>query len=76
MGSVRFTNIRVEGDWIYADAYDVDYKVSGHIKVHKTEELFETDCKEFNRFQQAAWAMRKKLARGKIKDNICAIVWG
>lgn len=48
MGSVRFTNIRVEGDWIYADAYDVDYKVSGHIKVHKTEELFETDCKEFN----------------------------
>lgn len=73
---VNFYNIRVEGDWIYADAYDEDYKVSGHIKVHKTEELFETDCKEFNQFQKAAWSLVKKVERKKIKNNMCTIAWG
>lgn len=33
---VKFTNIRVDGRCLC-------YKVFEHIKVHKTEELFETD---------------------------------
>lgn len=73
---VNFCNIRVWGEWICADAYDNDYKVSGHIVVHKTEEIFATDYKEFNQFQKVAWCMRRKLARGKVKGNICVVAWG
>lgn len=72
---VNFCNIRVWGEWICADAYDNDYKVSGHIVVHKTEEIFATDCKEFNQFQKAAWSLVDKVAKQQIKNNACTIAW-
>lgn len=74
---VDFTNITFDADWIYADAYDVDFKVSGRIKVHRRDEIFETDCNSTNQFQKAAWRMRIDVNNGKIKQNgMRSVVWG
>lgn len=74
---VDFTNITFDEDWIYADAYDVDFKATGKIKVHRREEIFETDCKVTNQFQKAAWHLRIKVNKGKVKQNDSyPIVWG
>ena len=35
---IRFTNIKLDKNFIYADAYDVDCKVSAKIKLSKHQE--------------------------------------
>ena len=74
---VDFTNITFDTNWIYADAYDHDFKVSGRIKVHRTQELFETNCTVTNQFQKAAWVMRRDVNKGKLKQNSKrTVAWG
>lgn len=74
---VNFTNVTFDDNWIYADAYDVDFKVSGKIKVHRTKEIFETDCKSENQFQKAAWHLVNDVNKKKVKQNgISTIAWG
>lgn len=74
---VDFTNITFGTNWIYADAYDHDFKVLGKIKVHRTQEIFETNCKVTNQFQKAAWHLVTRVNKGKVKQNDkLRIAWG
>lgn len=74
---VNFTNVTFDENWIYADAYDVDFKVSGKIKVHRIEEIFETNCKSENQFQKAAWCLKREVSKRKVKQGgACTIAWG
>lgn len=74
---VKFTNVQFDLEWIYADAYDADHKVSGHIKVHRHKGLFFTDCKSNNQFQRAVWALVKDVNKGKIlAGGARTVAWG
>lgn len=74
---VNFTNVTFDENWIYTDAYDVDFKVSGKIKVHRIEEIFETNCKSENQFQKAAWYLVDEVNARKVKlHGSTTIAWG
>lgn len=74
---VELTNITFDNEWIYADAYDCDYNVRGKIKVHRTKEIFETDCKSRNCFRWAASILVNEVNEGKISQSgKRTMVWG
>ena len=66
---VNFTNIIFDEEWIYSDAYDMDFNVSGKIKVHRKKEIFETDCTSVNQFKQASWILRRYVNKGEVNQN-------
>lgn len=74
---VKFTNVTFDKEWIYADAYDGDFKVHGKIKVHREKEEFYTDCKTENQFMKAAWHLVDSVNCKKIKQHGSkSVVWG
>ena len=74
---VIFTNITFDNNWIYADAEDKDYNVIGKIKVHRRDEIFETNCTGENNFKRAVWRMRREVNNGKIKQGgRRSVAWG
>lgn len=74
---VHFTNITFDDEWVYADVYDRDNKVSGKVKVHRVEEVVITDCKVKYQVVKASWAVVRDVNSGKIKQNGERMVaWG
>lgn len=74
---VTFSNIKFDSEWVYADAYDHDYRANGKIKVHRIREEFFTDCEAENCFKKAAWSLIREVNNRKIKQNgNKSIAWG
>lgn len=74
---VQFINIRSEGDYIYADAEDMDAKRTFKVKVHKIKDEFYTEPNDFTvSVAKALWPMVKEFnkKKGKLKDIV--ITWG
>lgn len=74
---VHFTNITFDDNWVYADAYDSDNKVSGKVKINRTTEQFYTNCKYKNLFHKAFLHVLVDVEDGKIKQNSeRTVAWG
>lgn len=74
-----FTNITYDTDWIYADVLDCDSMMSGKVKVHRTQEIFETDCIDISQSdkEKVAKVMRKDADNGNLsQDNSFRVVFG
>ena len=63
---ISFTNIRLDKDFIYADAYDVDCKVSAKIKLSKHQEKLKLmdETSKMHNIIQGCWKLQ-----GFYEDN-------
>lgn len=74
---VHFTNITFDDEWVYADVYDHDNKISGTVKVHRIKELITTDCSVKYQVIKASWVVVRDVNKGKIKQHGERMVaWG
>ena len=78
---VEFTNLRTDKNWIYADAYDADFKTSGKIKLskHKSEVFIDYEKDDFNDIKKACWNLQDEFENNKNKlpnTEKIVIMWG
>ena len=75
---VTFTNIKFNSDWVYANAYDHDNKISSKVKIHRTKSnIIELDCRDSVQIIMAAWALKRYVNKGKIKQGGShTVAWG
>lgn len=73
---VQFLNIRIDGDYVYADAEDRDAKRKFKIKVHKVKEELYTEPRDYTScIAKASWELVEEINK---KGNIehFSVHWG
>lgn len=73
---IDFRHVKVYGEYIHADAFDVMRDRTFKIKVHKTKEEFSIEPSDYDMdVLKGVWALQGKLKREKKLARNVSIVW-